>query len=423
MNILHINSFSSKSKSTFPHIVIHDELLRIGKNSQVLSYSGDYVGSNVSYLKKSHNSKINFSRYIRKLVFFKDNTRHFYPEWNLDLISTRSIESKLLFKPDLIIVYWSKFFFNSNLIHSLAKKYNSTVFYYLLDMAHLSGGCHYSKGCNNYQLGCGNCPALVFPHIYDISKRTFSYKRHYITLMNPGLIIPSNELMKQTSKSLLWRDKKQKKILLSVDGGIFYPSSSEKIIKIKYKLAPNDKVILFAASKIDDPRKGFKEYHTALTKIIEEDPKILDSSILLFLGSKLPKIDDKFKYTHIDYTNNQQDLADIFRLADIYVNASIEDSGPLLLNQAVMSGLPIVSFDTGVASDLIEDNINGLIAKDKNSDSLAASLIKMLKLNKSELEEMKKKSRDIGIKRLSVSTQVNEILSFYSEFKFFEKEV
>jgi glycosyltransferase involved in cell wall biosynthesis len=420
MNILHINSFSLKSKKTFPHIVIHNKMVKSGINSQIISFSGDYEETNVRYLRKQSKTNINISRYLRKIFFSKDNSYYFYPEWNLDNVSLKQIENKLVFKPDLIIVYWSDFFFNIKIIYLLALKYRSVVFFYTIDMAHLTGGCHYSNGCENYSLACGNCPALHVSHSNDISARTFKLKKYYLDKMDLGLIIPSFELMAQSSKSLLWKGKQIKKILLSVDEDIFFPTDNKELIRSKYNLSKTDKVLLFAASRIDDPRKGFNELHSTLLNLIRNTNGLFDSVTLLILGSNLPHINPRIKYLHLDYTNDVNVLAEVMRISDYYVNTSMEDSGPLLLNQAVMSGLPIVSFKTGVAIDLVEEGHNGFLASEKNSSSLFVALEKMFQVDYKSLKEMSNRSRNIGLERLTVNQQINGILAFYSELKLIE---
>lgn len=415
MNVLHLNSFTSVEKITFPHIMIHNQMLKDGVNSQIISFSGNYKGLNISYIKNTLRSKFNISRIMRKVFFGKKNSYYYFPEWNLDCISLKTVERELFFKPDLIIVYWSKFFFNAKLIHQLSEKYQSRVMYYLLDMAHLTGGCNYSNGCSNYSFGCGNCPALLMPHKNDISRRTFDLKYKYLKLINPGLIVPSFELATQVDKSLIWRERKQKKILLSVDEDVFSPLNRIESLKLEYNLKMSDKVILFAASNINDPRKGFDLYHKALIILADHYYEKIKNCTFLFLGNQKPVIDSRLKYLHINYKTNTKDLAAVFGMADVFVNVSLEDAGPLILNQAVMSGLPVVSFGTGVALDLIDDSYNGFIVKNKNSESLASSLIRILELPNEKLITMSTNSRQIGIEKITPSAQLAEILLFFKE--------
>ena len=85
----------------------------------------------------------------------------------------------------------------------------------------------------------------------------------------------------------------------------------------------------------------------------------------------------------------------------------------MMINEAVMSGLPVISFDIGVAKDLIINKINGYKINKISYINLANSIKKFLNLSRQDEEKMKKNSRLIGVKYLSLKkhiTTFNQIL-------------
>ena len=60
---------------------------------------------------------------------------------------------------------------------------------------------------------------------------------------------------------------------------------------------------------------------------------------------------------------NMEDLFKAYYCADLFVCPSLEDSGPMMINYAFMTNLPVVCFPMGVALDLILHEKNGYIAE------------------------------------------------------------
>ena len=91
-------------------------------------------------------------------------------------------------------------------------------------------------------------------------------------MMKSGLIISSHEIKVQANKSILWKDRPKKSILLSVDENLFFLCPIIIIIEKKYAINPSHEVVLFSASKISDPRKGFEIYHKSVCLISDNFP-------------------------------------------------------------------------------------------------------------------------------------------------------
>ena len=56
-------------------------------------------------------------------------------------------------------------------------------------------------------------------------------------------------------------------------------------------------------------------------------------------------------YKSIGYLSHE-DLVHAYQASDIYLSPSVEDSGPMMLRQAAMTGIPTVAFNIGNALDL-----------------------------------------------------------------------
>ena len=119
----------------------------------------------------------------------------------------------------------------------------------------------------------------------------------------------------------------------------------------------------------------------------------------------------KFNHRHIGYLDGDCELAEAYQMATMFVSSSIEDSGPLMINESIMCGTPVVSFDMGVAKDLVINGETGYIAELRNIKDLANGIIKVINLENQKFIKMKKKCREIGLKKSSTELQLQKFIT------------
>ena len=153
---------------------------------------------------------------------------------------------------------------------------------------------------------------------------------------------------------------------------------SQKMRK-EYKLklgVPYNRVILSVGRVI--PVKGFD--------ILIEACKEMDEDTALYIvgGSKTEELDKLIRKNEIKNVVfveeiNSNALADYYIMADVFALATREDTWGLVINEAMLYGLPIVTTEMCVAgSALIEDGCNGYIVPINNSKLLWDKIRKLL---------------------------------------------
>ena len=65
--------------------------------------------------------------------------------------------------------------------------------------------------------------------------------------------------------------------------------------------------------------------------------------------------------------NTEEKLISFYQESDFFINQSIQDNGPTMVSESLCCGIPVISFDNGVAKDLIINNLNGYLVKTKSS--------------------------------------------------------
>jgi len=415
MNILHLNTYTYKNNLSFPHYQFHKELLKEGKNSMILSAKGDVIEKEIILLNKGCVVPyFGISRFVRKFWFEiikKDKLNYYYPEWNLDLITEKQIVSNLPFKPDVIIAYWTKFAFNQKIIYKLSKTFEAPVLRVMMDMAPITGGCHYACNCENYQRKCGKCIALNSNRGKDLSRITWEFKKKYIDKTDITLIASSSTLINQASKSSLYKEKKVEKLMLSVNENIFKPQNMNKAREI-LGIRKDKKVIFFGAASLKVKRKGLDYLIESLNILFGKRKTNYNNAdvLLLIAGKGLGNIEIPFKHKYIGYLKTQNELAFAYQACDLFACPSIEDSGPIMIYQAIMSGRPVVSFDMGVSPDLVHSGETGYRAKLKDSKDFASGLDSILSMDGKRWVEISKNCRKLGLELFSSSKHTENLI-------------
>ena len=405
MKILHLNTYSLLKNKSFPHFKFHRDLLDEGHDSLIVSAKGDIVDEKIIILEHCKRLPFIFSAIFRKLffqIFIKNDSNYFYPEWNLDNIKPSDIINQVCFTPDVIITYWTKFAFNQKTIFELSEYYDAPVLTFLVDMAPFTGGCHYSGNCDKYNKSCGSCHILNSKKNNDLSRRTWLFKKKFIDKTDLTMLVGSSTLSRQLSSSGLTKGVEQIPMLLTVDETIFY-SKGKAEARRGFKIPNNKKVIFFGAANLNHPRKGISYLIESLNmlSLYSKESYSNKDIVLLIAGNKLENQNIPFDYISLGYLEHEHELASAFRACDVFACPSIEDSGPLMINQSIMSGRPVVAFNTGVAPDLVLNGETGYLASIKDSQDFSMGLHKILSMSASEWKVYSNKCRELGLSRFS----------------------
>ncbi len=325
----------------------------------------------------------------------------------------------LPFRPDAIIVHWVSTFITTSLMRSLSLATGAPLYWYMADMAPLTGGCHYAFDCNGYKFKCGNCPQLRYgSSACDISHRQWKHKSHNFQGINITMVPGSSWLERQTIESSIFSSRPIKKILLGIDSETFKPISP--IVARKLLDIPTEKIIIFfGAHKLSEKRKGIIYLLDALNylKIALKGQRDLGNKILIVTAGSEPNIDEfifPFEHLHIGLLQGNEKLAAAYQAADVFVCSSTEDSGPMMINESILCGTPVVSFDMGVASDLVHTGWTGYRARLRDADDMAKGLYSLLMMDGNRMKEMKDECRIRGLKLCHPKVQVQAFLDMCS---------
>jgi glycosyltransferase involved in cell wall biosynthesis len=310
---------------------------------------------------------------------------HFYIN-SQERVPASRLVAMLPFQPDVIIAHWVSHFVTAATLRDLNRMTLAPILWYCMDMAPFTGGCHYAFGCTGYTMQCGNCPQLgVVQGSQDLSHRQWQNKWECLQETNITAVTASSWSKNQLESGSIFRNKRHETILLGVDVDIFCPTPQEKARK-QLDLPNGRKVVFFGAQSLYEERKGIR-YLVGALKLLHAmlgDNVALRDQILIVTAGKTEnatELDIAFEHQHIGFLMGDVMLAAGYQAADVFVNASIEDAGPMMINESLLCGTPVVSFEMGVAVDLVHTDRTGYRARLKDEQDMAAGLRRMLELN------------------------------------------
>ena len=336
------------------------------------------------------------------------------PYFNID--SQEVVHANLLVKvfpyqPDVIIAHWISGYVNATTLRDLNLITGAPILWYCMDMAPYTGGCHYSFGCAGYTGQCGNCPQLgMSKSSQDLSYRQLTNKITSLRETNITVVTASSWSKSQLISGSIFRNKRHETILLGVDVDVFCPTPQEKARK-QLDLLIARKIIFFGAQSLYEERKGIRYLVDALKLLhamLGDNVTLRDQVLVVTAGKSknAAELDIAFEHRHIGFLKGDVLLAAGYQAADVFVNASIEDAGPMMINESLLCGTPVVSFEMGVAVDLVHTGKTGYRALLKDAQDMATGLREILEQNDKAKNAMRECSRNYGLQMCHPDVQV-----------------
>lgn len=328
------------------------------------------------------------------------------------------VTSKITKNYDMVIIYFWQGLLSFKTVEAIYDKLgNPVVFFFSPDYSHMSGGCHFTCGCQGYQTGCGCCPAWNSHNKKDFTHWNVMFRKRFYEKVKP--IVFGNTYMNSFySQSFLLKDVRTVVSALYVDSNVYKPM--EKIIvRQEFNIDKDSFVISFGCQGLTDRRKGISLLIDALyilhSKLsAEETNKIC----LLIAGADSQLIQDKlpFKSICLGYIPLNR-LPAFYSAANIFVCSSVDDAGPSMIPQAISCGTPVVGFKMGAMLDYVLNRGTGYCAELKNCSDLASGIESFFRLPLDELEKISQFCRKLVVTQFCYDNKIKQCLDLYQKYK------
>lgn len=213
--------------------------------------------------------------------------------------------------------------------------------------------------CDKWRTGCGGCvQKKEFSWFFDRSTELYERKKRLFTGLDLTIVTPSRWLASLVKQSFL-SDARVVVINNGIDLDVFKPSVGD--FRSKYGL--EDKKMILGVSFGWGVRKGLDVF-IDLASRLPDDYRI----VLVGTDDSTDKLLPE-NVISIHRTQNQQELAEIYSAADLFVNPTREENYPTVNMESLACGTPVLTFRTGGSPEIIDETCGAAVDCD-DVDSL-----------------------------------------------------
>lgn len=295
--------------------------------------------------------------------FYKNRTQTLFSNALAPFTCIHKVINRL--NPDIVHLNWV----NGGMLRleDLAK-INAPLVWSLHDMWPFTGGCHYSEECESYKNKCGRCKVLGSNRTMDMS--TFIHRRKgrsYCGISNMVIIGLSKWIYRCAKESSLFKETEVVNLPNVIDIEVYKRHNREKS-RIKFGLPLDKKLILFGAmNATKDKRKGYHELKAALRVICTEDAELVvfgdqNIEILYSAGIRIHSLGT--------IIGNELMIA-LYSACDVMIVPSLQENLSNIILESMACETPVVAFDVGGNSEIIDHKYNGYLAKPFDIANLA----------------------------------------------------
>lgn len=365
MKIAYINTTSSQG-STGKIVVDLKNLAKLNGYSTYIFYGvGNSMDSDSYKIQKKHNY------YISNVL-----SRLFDVEGFVNFWCTYKLIRKLKrLKIDLIHIHnLHGHYINIKMLFNYIKKNNIKVVWTFHDCWPVTGHCaHFSYiKCNKWKTGCYDCVnKKEYPStLLDNSRNNYKSKRDCFTGVKNLITVTPSKWLADILKESYLNCYNNVVINNGIDLDIFKQTDNDFLKK--YEIT--DKIIILGISFDWSFKKGID--------IFIELAHILGIQYQIVLVGTNDDIDKllPINIISIHRTSNQNELAQIYSSADIFLNPTREDNYPSVNMEAIACGVPVITFNTGGSIEVVNEKV-GYIVQNNTIDEIIDKLDYIAKNN------------------------------------------
>ena len=382
MRILHISFSDSNGGAAIAAFRLNNLMNRYGKvESKMLVLT---KGSEEHSVVSLNQLKLLFVRISNKFNNLLAAKKKCFGLFSFAYSGISIYKHKLIKNSDVIYIHW----INNGMLSltQLTKIFSldKPTYIFCHDMWSFTGGCHQSNGCQQYKNSCNKCIFFDNKLLHILVKNRLAKKKYiFKNFNNINLIFPSKIFLNMALSSHVTHKNKIHHIPNIID--------TEKFIPVQNMNEGKIRILYGAMGGKTNPYKGWNHFMYLIKKI---DPIFKDKIEVFLFGYDFTEkelLEFPIKTKSYGLITDEDYMVKIYQNADIFIFPSLQESFGQTLLEAMSCGLVPLSYDVGVAPELIINELNGYIVELGNKVKLLSSFHRLLKSD--NLSLMKSKSR------------------------------
>jgi len=156
-----------------------------------------------------------------------------------------------------------------------------------------------------------------------------------------------------------------------------YQPIEQQLCRTVLGISHHQYVLMFGAQSLKDSRKGGDLLIKALALLPES---LKGETLLLTIGNGAEDIAKTVGISHIGlgYLDSDRLKSVAYSAADLFLFPTRADNLPLVLQESMACGTPMVSFKIGGVPDLVRPNLTGYLAKAENPQDFCRGVVQLL---------------------------------------------
>ncbi len=182
----------------------------------------------------------------------------------------------------------------------------------------------------------------------------------------------------------------------------------------KRALGLQGKIVLFVGRL--DPQKGLRHLLEAWTAVVAQRP----DTRLLLLGTgpqeaELMRLAEELRVSsHVDFLGYRDDVRPYLQATDVFVLPSLAEGMSNVLLEAMASGLACVATRIGGNTDLVEDDVNGVLVEPADGAGLANAILRLVQSD-ADAARLGVAARERVERELSIEVIADRYVQLYRE--------
>lgn len=256
------------------------------------------------------------------------------------------------YKPEIIHLHnIHGYFCNFKVLFEYLDSVDTPVVWTMHDCWPFTGRCFHFAGvdCYKWKTGCYDCkaePGYTVSKYYDRSKELYALKKRLFSSVKNLTLVPVSDWQAAFLKDSFLKDCNVHTIHNGVDIEKFRPMDGNRL-RDKHKL--HGKLVILGVASPWNTRKGLDDF-LRLRTMLSDEFAIVMVGLTTKQIEKLPN-----GIIGIARTESQQELAEYYSMADVFVNLTYLDTFPTVNLEALACGTPVITYRTGGSPEAICD--------------------------------------------------------------------
>lgn len=278
------------------------------------------------------------------------------------------------YQPDIIHLHnIHGYFCNFKVLFEYLDTIETPVVWTMHDCWPFTGRCFHFIGANCYKwkTGCYDCQSeagYTVSKYVDRSKSLFELKKRLFTSVKNMTMVPVSDWQAEFLKDSFLKYHKIHTIHNGVDLNKFRPMDGSRL-REKHNL--QNKFVLLGVASPWNTRKGLDDFFKLSTMLPHEE------FIIILVGLKSNQVEELPEgILGISRTESQQELAEYYSMADVFVNLSYLDTFPTVNLEALACGTPVLTYQTGGSPEAVDES-TGVVVGQGDLQSIVKTVCEM----------------------------------------------